>query len=374
MRFIAPLVCAISLLGAMPGARAAGASHTSSAEDIRWVCQQPSAARIRIVGVGVRAPDKPCTRDRHSAADKRCRVAVVDAIVLESLPTLGTQPGLPATTGYPPTPFRFAFRPTSRDYRVIPALSSDLVGTEGLVASREWTSAVAGEPDTLPIGAFVPTHGPASQSLDELCKPFRHWSGQAHPELPEPLPGHDPSALDGEDGLAKALASLIADQPPEPSAIERRFGTPLLAAFPPKDGRSLFHTLVRLPQRWIRIERQGLRRANGRESVNMTIEMMQPYAYPGDRPWWSPLSGQAPEMGYCITPWMLFSQLGPGWLPPPMQRHFSFTEGRRDARYDVTVIFPDMQGPSFHGPPPVAYSPYRCIREFLISYDERPVP
>lgn len=374
MHPIASLVCLIPLLGVPTLVNAAGSPRGPATADIRWICQQPTVARIRITGLGLQTPEKPCATATAAGADPLCRVAVVYAIVLESLPRLGAQSGLPtADSRYPAGPWRFQFRLASRDYRPIKTPSLDLVGMEGLIAMPETTGSVSGDPGTLPPGVFVPTNTPRDQGLDMTCKPFRHWSGQARPDFPETLPGTDPLALDAENELAKALASLIAFEPPSPADIESHFGVRMLPAISPMAGRRDDVTLVRLPQRWIQIRRQSWLPAQGRAHVQIKVQISPPLGDQKAEPWWYVGYGnQPPELGYCITPWMIFNALGPDWIPPPPTPYVRLTERNPEAPYKVDVMFPSLDVRPMHGPSPPPYSPYRCSSDIYISYEERP--
>ncbi|WP_431256829.1 hypothetical protein ACQ86G_19275 [Roseateles chitinivorans] len=315
---------------------AAGQTGFLSTSDLRWLCQQPSVARVKVTRVAVDAPDTAC--DGALSGDS-CRMVTAEVIVLESLPLLGAVKGLPLKPFLSEGPNRVRLQMASRNYLALKEPPFPLVGVEGLLGMRELPADPIGRPEPIRSGVILPGRTGA-QDLDTACKPFRHWSGQQHPPLPAQLPGDHPARTESAQQLAHRLAGLVGPMPAEPASLEKRFGARLLAGAAPTADESNFHGLAQLDASWIRLWRRTWTTETGRKRVTLRASLTDPYPEHRNVPWWDDApSDRIHTQPHCIRPSMVMKEMGDEWpradIGPPYHTRLL----HRYPDYDVRILF-----------------------------------
>ncbi len=355
----------LAMASLLPVAATAAAPATRlSGEELRWLCEQPSVARVKVTRVAVDAPDTAC----DDASTERCRMVTAEVVVLESLPLLGAAPGLSLKAYLSEAPNRVRVQMASRDYVGLRAPPFALVGSVGLMGMRALPEDAAGKPTPLLLGVVLSGEVPGGD-LDAACKPIRHWSGQRHPALPAALPGDHPARTETAQQLARRLAGLAGPRPPEPAALEQRFGTRLVTAGLSSGEASSYRGLARLEASWLRLWRRSWTDSNGRARVNMITTLTDPYAEDRAKPWWDDDPSDRAHKMTCIRPSMVLKELGEEWpraaLGPPYDRGFQF----RYPDYEVTISFLPHGYPI--GPRESRNISDACIDSMYVSFSPR---
>lgn len=342
---LARLVASFVMASLLPfAASAAGETTPLTDSDLRWLCQQPSVARVKVTRIDVDAPDAVC---EGSPTGDGCRTIAAEVIVLESLPLLGAARGLPLKPFLSNGPNRVRVRMVSRAYADLKEAPFALVGVEGLLAMRELPEDRYGKPAPLRSGVILPGRV-AAPNLDTACRPIRHWSGQQHPALPEQLPGEHPARTESVRQLARRLAGMVGPMPPEPASLEQRFGARLVTGATPTPEESNYRALARLDASWVRIWRRAWQQPSGRPRVNLMAFLTDPYPESREAPWWdddpSDRNHKVPE---CVRPSMVLKELGEEWprdkRGPPY--HSAFVHRYPDYRVSINFLP--------HGNPPL---------------------
>ncbi|ANH66567.1 hypothetical protein [Mitsuaria sp. 7] len=342
---IVRLGVSIALVGLLPlAACAADEPRTLSASDLRWLCQQPSVARVKVTRVAVDAPESVCV---GASSGDDCRTVTAEVIVLESLPLLGAAKGLPLKPFASPGPNRVRLQMASREYLALKEPPFALVGVEGLLGMRELPAERYERPAPLRVGVVLPG-SLVAQDLDTACKPFRHWSGQQHPALPEQLPGTHPARTENAQQLARRLSGMAGPKPPDAASLEQRFGARLLNVAAPTADGSDFRGLAQLDESWIRLRRRAWSAPTGRSRVNLMVFLTAPYAESRQVPWWEDdPSDQLHKQGDCVRPSMVLKALGDEWpratLVPPYNGSFV----HRYPDYEVRIGFQPHSNPPY---------------------------
>lgn len=373
---LARLGLSLAMLVAMPlvasaadATTAADAAKTLTATDLRWLCEQPVVARVKVTRIAVETPDVPCVEGLSPQGS--CRMVTADAIVLESLPLLGGARGLSLHARYlTESPNRIRFQLAARDYTAVAKPPFALAGIEGLLGMRQLPPEPLGKPVELSKGVFLPGMAAAQGDLDAACKPLRHWSGQQHPTLPAQLPGDHPARTESAERLARRLAGMVVATPPEPASLEQRFGARLVTGGDATPDESEYRGLAQLESSWVRIRRKAWNLATGRPRVNLSVVLTDPYTDARKVPWWDDdPSDQIHKVPACIRPSMVLRELGDEWprseLGPPY--HAAFRHRYPD--YEVTINF--MPHGSARGPGQPPNTSDSCIDRMYVFFEPK---
>ncbi|WP_331617262.1 hypothetical protein [Roseateles sp.] len=364
--WLSPLI-AMAALTAMSAAVAADSSTAPSTADVRWACEQPVVARVRLTSIGLQAPDAPCLASGTDERTNDCRVVVAEASVLDPLPSIGGHPGLEralaASYGRPPS--RVTFRFATRDQGPATTPPIELVGVTGLLALPEPPRWGGSKPREWSLGTFLPDTPATSGDLDAVCKPFRHWSGLRSAAMPEQLAGDFPARREGAEALGKRLAALIGPTPPDIAAIERSFGARMVDPGFAYPGRSQTRTLAKLSRQWVRITRDHYDEKSGPPSAILQVDLSGPQAPSRQAPWWErdPTDGWAHP---CVTSSMIVDHIGDGWgfsrISLPYRGRFM----RSFAQYRVQLEFTP---PYYASGPEDGRAPQQeCVKTMYIYY------
>ncbi|ANH66568.1 hypothetical protein [Mitsuaria sp. 7] len=389
-RLASLLTAVLSALAQVPAAVAADVSVATSAADIRWACEQPYVARVRLTSIGLQVPDAPCAQDTAGTQAPACSVVVAQAVVLDALPSIGGYPGLSLIEPGPfgKEPFRVSFRLMTRDANPpIPPTSTtttaaanattatttattstppvDMVGMTGLIALPEFPSWGGANPAKWTVGTFLPDAPATTGDLDGTCKPYRHWSGLRSAAMPEQLPGDFPARREGSHALGKRIAALIGPTPPDVAAIERSFGARMVAPSAPRPNGAQTRTLARLSQQWVRITHELYTDRPGPPGVTLSVHLSGAQIPSRRAPWWEadPSDG---GVGDCVTASMIVDQVGDGWgfsrISQPYRGRFmrSFTQ------YSVHFEFSPPYIASFPDDRRVQQS--ECVKAMYVYY------
>ncbi|WP_431256830.1 hypothetical protein ACQ86G_19280 [Roseateles chitinivorans] len=335
------LTAFLSTLAVMPAALSAADPATgTSAADVRWACEQPLIARVRLTSIGLQAPDAPCAQGAGDTQAQACRVVVAQAVVLDTLPSLGGRQGLSLTEPevYGRTARRFSFRLATRDPAPPVTPPVGLVGATGLVTLPTAPAWGAADPAKWSLGTFLADSPATGGDLDALCKPFRHWSGLRSAAMPEQLPGDFPARSEGPNALSKRIAALIGPTPPDIAAIEQSFGARMVATGASRPDFAQTRTLARLSGQWLRITHDLYTDRPGPPAVILNIAFSGPQETSRRAPWWERDPTDGPMRG-CVTSSMIVDQVGDGWRFSRISLPYRGRFLRHFPQYDVHFEF-----------------------------------
>lgn len=358
-----------ALLVAASTAFATPPGSAALTEDVHWACRQPEVAHVRLLQVMVEEPDGPCVA--IGSTPERCNVVKARAAILDALPLVGASKGLERTQLFNSAePNQVEVRLTNRNGLPVSPPPFDAVTAKGLLALQTLPDDGYGSAQRVPTnGVFIPLQSGTEFDLDRLCRPVRPWSGQKQPMPPEQLPGDYPARTEDVTALARRLAGVVQETPPDVASLERRFGSRMLAVRPPTAEQSDDRGLAQLQSSWVRIERKTWSDVRG-TTTQLALTLTPAHAKDRAVPWWdSDPSDTVHRVGDCVRPSMVMNALEPHWpmdrRGPPYDQPFD----NASPHYTVRILFAP------HGMPPHPYAQRnvtdQCLDRMFVRFEPR---